>query len=290
MIKKNAVGLWLHENKDRELRMATRVAGLLQEQGMMCLGIRGQRTADVNGVQALPLTELAKKASCMLVLGGDGTMLAAARACAPYGLPLLGINLGRRGFLAEVECPDVEDALRRLACGEGQVEERMMLQADILQGETVVGSYIALNDVTLTREEPVKMIRLDVRLDGAFVERYQADAVLVATPTGSTAYSLSAGGPLLTPDADALILNPVCAHSFSSRPIVARGQAVVRFDPLPASPHVLVTMDGQERIPLREGQWVRVQKSPAVTRLIRLHGRNVFAVLRRKFMNLTDLE
>lgn len=283
MGRKGIVGLWLHEDKVPHRQAMLLAQELLRARGLTGMAVEGHYTACLPDVARITMADLAANGLCLMVLGGDGTMLAAARSCAAFGLPLLGINLGHRGFLAEVERYDLEKAVDALAKGAYQVEDRMMLQADILQNNVVHGSYIALNDVALTRQEPVKMVRMDVYLDAAYVDRYQADAVLVSTPTGSTAYSLSAGGPLVTPDTNAIILNPICAHSFSSRPIVARGEAVVRFVPLTSSPHLLLTLDGQVRVPLRDTQWVRVQKSPAITRLIHLEPHNVFAVLQKKF-------
>lgn len=287
MDKLQSVGLWLREDKDRDRCVSGRVASLLAERGIACLGVAGQHTGGIPGVREVEPEEIAREARCMIVLGGDGTMLAAARACAPLGLPLLGVNLGHKGFLTEVEPDDVADAVARLAEGAFSVEERMMLRADVIRMGEAEESYIALNDVTLTRREPVKMLRTAAYLDGSLVDRYQADAVLVATPTGSTAYNLAAGGPLLSPDADALILNPVCAHSFTGRPVVAGGRSRVCFRPEEAH-HVLLTLDGQQRIRLREGDAVEVCKSQEVTRLIRFAPHNVFAVLRRKFMNPSE--
>jgi len=215
-----------------------------------------------------------------LVMGGDGTILAAVNHLAPFGVKILGINLGNLGFLCEVEKEDVFFALDRVLAGDFRLEERIMLQGSLQrQGEQPL-TYSALNDFIISSSSKARAITLAAFCNGEFIGKYRGDGLLVATPTGSTAYSLSSGGPILFPDTKALIINPVCCHSFFSRPLVVPASGEVKI--ICQGEEALLTADGQQNSYLKQDDLIIIKKSPHQARLIRLGESRFFATLNRK--------
>ncbi|MBX5466544.1 MAG: NAD(+)/NADH kinase [Firmicutes bacterium] len=219
-------------------------------------------------------------AAWALVLGGDGTLLNAAKRVAPYQVPLLGVNLGHVGFLTEVEVPELFPALAAVLRGEFQLDERNLLSARLVRGGQEIRRYEALNDVVVAKGPFARLVHLETFVDDAFVTSYPADGVIVASPTGSTAYSLSAGGPILTPDLEVMVVTPICPHSFFDRSIVIPAQRTVRIRVRTEHRETLVTVDGQEAHPVEDGDEVVVRTSAQKVRLIRRFGWNFFQVLR----------
>jgi len=224
--------------------------------------------------------ELARRADLLVVLGGDGTLLAMARALAERPVPILGINLGTLGFLAEVSVDEMEAALARALAGEMRVEQRMRLAVEHVRGERVLRSWLALNDAVVT-SDVARLIEIEARADGQLVTIYHADGLIVSTPTGSTAYSLSAGGPILLPGLDALVLTPICPHTLTQRPLVLPDEAALEIAPLAGAPARL-TVDGQEGEELAAGDRVRVRRSEHALCLLVAPQRSRFDVLRAK--------
>ncbi len=216
-------------------------------------------------------------------LGGDGTVLFAARLAAPLGIPVLPVNLGRLGFIAEFGKSDWEGALESWASGALPISERLMLSIEVLRGARPVSSYCALNDATISAQGIAKLIGLGVRVGGSQVVRYRADGVIVATPTGSTAYNLAAGGPVLHPEMDALIFNPVNPFTLSNRPLVLGASEKVEIlveEEKRAS--VMLTIDGQETFALLPGDVVAVSGAPIKARIHVAEGFAFFERLRSK--------
>lgn len=221
----------------------------------------------------------------VVVLGGDGTLLSMADCIAAAGanLPILGVNFGSLGFLTEVTLPELYAALEAALAGTARVEERMMLQSTTERGGASLGRHIALNDVVITKATRTRMIELSVSVGEQFVTRVRADGLIVATPTGSTAYNLAAGGPIVQPNVDALILTPIAPHTLTNRPIVIPGSSAVGVRPLIESrDEVFVTFDGQAGFRLEEGDEIRVARAERPLRLIRPSTRSYFDVLRQK--------
>jgi NAD+ kinase len=232
-----------------------------------------------------PESELAARADMLVVFGGDGTILGAARQAAPRKIPILGVNLGGFGFLAEVNDAEVEDALHRLLAGDYDVDERMMLRADVVRGGRSVHEVLALNDIVVTKSGYARVLRLRTFVNDELLATHLADGQIVATPTGSTAYSLSAGGPIVHPAVDVMVLTPICAHTLNARPVVisAADTVTVRVDPVGAPPPpAMLTVDGQKGFPLETGDEVRAQRSPHRTRLIRMKREGFYTLLRTK--------
>jgi NAD+ kinase len=226
-------------------------------------------------------SDLPGQVDLVVVLGGDGTLLSMARAIGDLGVPILGVNLGGLGFLTATTLEEMLPALDVLLAGGMEIEERMMLGARLLRGGQPVGEYVALNDVVITKSAMSRIIDLTVSVGGRHAISYRADGLIISTPTGSTAYNLSAGGPILFPTMDAVVLTPIAPHTLSNRPIVVPGAQ--RIDvALLVDQEVMLTMDGQVGVPLREHDVVQVQKAPARIRLVRFPQKDFFSVLRTK--------
>ena len=226
-------------------------------------------------------SDLPGQVDAVIVLGGDGTLLSMARAVGDLGVPILGVNLGGLGFLTATTLEEMLPALEALLIGAMAVEERMMLAARVVRGGQATGDYIALNDVVITKSAMSRIIDLAVSVDGRHATAYRADGLIISTPTGSTAYNLSAGGPILFPTMDAVVLTPIAPHTLSNRPIVLPGAQRIDVT-LRVDQDVMLTMDGQVGVPLRERDVVEVQKARARIRLLRFDQKDFFSVLRTK--------
>jgi NAD+ kinase len=230
-------------------------------------------------------SELALGVDMVLVLGGDGTLLATADRIAAAGsqVPILGINFGSLGFLTEVTLPELYRALESALAGHAQIEHRLMLQATAVRRGTVVSENIAVNDVVITKGARSRMIDLSVWIGDEFVTRVRADGLIVATPTGSTAYNLAVGGPIVRPTVDALVVTPIAPHTLTNRPIVIPSSSMVRVESLMHErDEVFATFDGQTAFQLQPSDEVRIKQSKELLRLIRPSTRSYFEVLRQK--------
>jgi len=232
-------------------------------------------------VAAASKNDLPGQVDLLIILGGDGTLLSMARAVGDLGVPILGVNLGGLGFLTATTLDEMLPALERLLAGGMEIEERMMLSAVLRRGGQVVGEYIALNDVVITKSAMSRIIDLSVSVGGRHAISYRADGLIISTPTGSTAYNLSAGGPILFPTMDAVVLTPIAPHTLSNRPIAVPGAQRIEVALL-VEQDVMLTMDGQVGVPLRERDVVEVQKAAARIRLVRFPQKDFFSVLRTK--------
>jgi NAD+ kinase len=234
---------------------------------------------------AVSKASLAATADMVLVLGGDGTLLSMADAIGAAGarIPILGVNFGSLGFLTEVTLPELYPSLEAAVQGRARVEERMMLNAVTTRQGQPGARHVALNDVVVTKGARSRMIDLSVHVGDEFVTRVKADGLIVATPTGSTAYNLAAGGPIVAPNFDALILTPIAPHTLTNRPIVIPANAPVRIEPiLEERAEVFVTFDGQEGFQLQAADVIDVTRSATSLRLIKPSTRSYFEVLRTK--------
>ncbi|KOF55025.1 MULTISPECIES: NAD kinase [unclassified Achromobacter] len=245
-------------------------------------------TARNTGVTEYPvatLEEIGRQATLAVVMGGDGTVLGAARHLAPYGVPLVGINHGRLGFITDIPLQDAHEALARVFEGKFQTEERMLLEGSVWRGEQQMYSASALNDVVLNRAGRGGMIEVRVELDDAYMYTQRADGLIIATPTGSTAYALSANGPLLHPGLNAMVLVPVAPQTLSNRPIVIPDSGVLNMT-LTAMGRVesgaSVHFDMQTWSDLQPGDRIVVRRAPYTIRFVHPEGYSFFATLRRK--------
>jgi NAD+ kinase len=230
----------------------------------------------------------------LVTFGGDGTLLRGARQLHGREVPILGVNFGRVGFLTSVARDGVVDALTAIAAGEHRLSPRAALHATIVDAAgTIVTEQTALNDVVLHKGGVARVVRFQVLIDGEPMGPVSADGLVIASPTGSTAYSLSAGGPVIVPTLDAMIVTPICAHSLGVRPIVTRGDTVVRIEPLePRAADLLVSFDGQETASLGTDQALEVRPAPTRVILVRFGDPGFFRRLRDKLHwgDLSDRE
>lgn len=227
--------------------------------------------------------EIGEQADLVIVAGGDGSLLSAARTLAKYDTPVLGVNRGRLGFLTDITPDQMAEEIPRVLNGEFAVENRFLLDAEVQREEDVVGRADALNDVVVNSGTSAQMIEFELSVDGSFVYRQRADGLIVSTPTGSTAYSLAGGGPIMHPSLDAIVLVPMYPHALSSRPIVLDGQSEIRIDILQRNRiHPPVTCDGQVNMTARPGDAVLIRKKPHRLTLLHPVGHSFYASCRDK--------
>jgi len=253
---------WLQEH---------RVAVRVDDQAAIYLG----------GVAGLPRDEVPEGCDLVIVLGGDGTLLSAARAIGQREIPLFPVNLGSLGFLTAITVDELYPELDRALRGEHRVARRRLLSTHVVRGGETVASYEALNDAVLTKAALARMIDLDTHVDEQFVCAYKADGLIIATPTGSTAYSLSAGGPIIFPSVPAICITPICPHMLTNRPVLVPETSIIRVV-CHGSEGVFLTIDGQIGEPLQEGDTVVCKSSGFSLHLIRPPRMKFFDVLRQK--------
>lgn len=222
------------------------------------------------------------KPDFVVVLGGDGTLLSSARNVAVAGIPILGINLGSLGFLTEIPQNEIAKALTVVDSRTCELSLRSMIHCQVQRAGECVANYDALNDVVLNQQAVARITEFEVRINGLFVSDYKADGLIVATPTGSTAYSLAAGGPILAPDVPGFVVTPVASHALTNRPLVVQDTAVIEIRLTLSRENGYLTIDGQQGIPLAEGDVVQCRKSKHSVKLFKLPDRTFFQVLRAK--------
>ena len=246
------------------------------------------RERGVNGVTERDATreQIPTRVDLVIVLGGDGTLLSMADRIGQAGrdIPILGVNFGSLGFLTEIRKEELYASLEAVLEGNARFDERLMLRAEATRGGVSEDPRIVLNDVVFTKTALSRMIELSVSVSGSFVTRVKADGLIIASPTGSTAYNLAAGGPIVHPSVDALVLTPIAPHTLSNRPVVIPASTEVEVTPLieHSGEQVFVTYDGQSGYLLKNGDIVKVQRAPLPLRLVKAPARTYFEVLREK--------
>lgn len=272
------VALMPHTGKEEALALAKRLISRMNGAGIeVWLEPEAAKTMGEMGLND-DMADL-PKADLAVVLGGDGALLKAARMAAPHGLPILGVNLGHLGFLTAVEPSGLDDAFDRVLEGRYHVEERLMLKASVRREGRVIQSFHGLNDAVITRGIFARVVQYEIFIDSVLVEKYLGDGMIVATPTGSTAYSLSAGGPIVSPKLDAFVLTPICAHTIGARSIVSPTQETVTVRLGANADDAMLTVDGQVGASLRPGDEVDVVRAAKPARLVRFSGRNFYSLL-----------
>jgi NAD+ kinase len=226
--------------------------------------------------------EVAAGSQLLLVLGGDGTLLAAARVAALHGIPILPINMGSLGFLTSFTVQELYPALEDTLAGRYSVSERVMLKVELEREGKVIETQRVLNEAVINKGTLARMIDLELHIDQDFVCRYRADGLIVATPTGSTAYSLSAGGPIVHPGVESFIITPICPHTLTDRPVVVRDSSLIEMRLLANTESVFLTLDGQKGIGLQATDFVRIVRAKETLRLIQPLKKSYFEILRDK--------
>lgn len=241
-----------------------------------------EQTAAYAGIDKwYPREELPNDTNLIIVLGGDGTLLSAARVVAGLNIPLFAVNLGHLGFLTAIRVEDLYPELERALRGEHRIGLRRMVDCELRRGGKTIATYSALNDVVITKSQLARMIDLDTHVDNHFVAAYKADGLIVATPTGSTAYSLSAGGPVIFPSVNAFCITPICPHMLTNRPVIVPDSSIIQIL-IHGDEGPYLTIDGQTGEPLCRGDVVVCRSSAKTIQLIRPPKMLFFDVLREK--------
>lgn len=228
------------------------------------------------------LEMIQQKPDFVIVLGGDGTLLATGHDVAREGIPIVGVNLGSLGFLTEVKLEEIGEALESIDAGRCEVSLRSMLECRLVRQGRVLDTYEALNDVVINQSGLARITDFDLRINGQFVSNYKADGLIVATPTGSTAYSLAAGGPILAPDVPAFVITPVASHALTNRPLVVQDTDLIEITMRSSREAAVLSIDGQQGLPVIDGDIVQCRKSELQVKLLKLPERSFFDVLRMK--------
>ena len=281
MIK--TVGIISRPRREDIARVVPPLVNWLQERGVQVSC--DSETNDCLGavaVQARKREDLPTCTDLLIVLGGDGTLLSAARLAADRKVPILAVNMGGLGFLTTVPQDEMYSILEEIFAGKNRVSERVMLEAEIVRAGAVVKRQIALNDAVLNKSALARIMDLELRVDGEYVTTYKADGLILSTPTGSTAYSLAAGGPIVYPIVEAFVITPICPHTLTNRPIVIPDSAKIEIDFKADDNAVYLTLDGQVGVELSRGDHVRVRKAPETLHLVRPAKKAYYQVLRSK--------
>ena len=273
--------------RDKNFNTVRNAARILREAGMevrICLPFEVDRTYDLpKDLHFSRLDREISTASVVICFGGDGTILHMAKAATRHGIPILGVNIGTMGFMAELESTEL-DQLKRLATGEYTIDSRMMLDVTIHRDRDIIFHDIGLNDVVVTKGAVARIVHLSVKCDGVQAMECGGDGVIISTPTGSTAYNLSAGGPIMEPEAHSMIVTPICSHGLASRPIVASDKRVITVGLTQnARRNAYLSVDGGKAIRMNIGDVATIRKSNLATKLVRLKERSFYDVVNLKF-------
>ena len=274
------IGILPNTNKDKNLIYTKQAVEILHKSARIIT----DNSYGIPYAEVVSTDRLIEEADMFIALGGDGTMLRLSALASKNGQPVLGINLGTLGFLSEVEKDKIASAMQDLADGKYTIEERSMLDGCVIREGKKLVSYTALNDFVVSRSSFKRVLKLEVYIDSCMVDSYTSDGIILSTPTGSTAYSLSAGGPIVDPRLDVTVVTPICAHSLSTRPIITPASKTVEVKiKSPSRRDILLTVDGQRGYELEGGDIIRITNSATKTKLIKINGLDFYDTLRKKF-------
>lgn len=239
-------------------------------------------TAELLNIDGYLRSQIPSMVDMIIVLGGDGTMLSVARLVGSRGIPILGVNLGGLGFITEVNRDEIFDATEKVLSGSCSIEERIMLSAIVFRSGEKIADFIVLNDVVINKGALARIIDLETYINNTYVTTFKSDGLIISTPTGSTAYCLSAGGPILYPTLNSIVLTPICPHTLTNRPIVLPDNFIIEVILRSESEDVFLTLDGQVGFSLRRNDTVEVKKTDFTTKLLIPCERDYFQILRTK--------
>ena len=272
-----------NRTKDNNLEMTMYIKNYLEAHGKVChIAENVLNSDDDKRIGRKYISTIPEDAECVIVLGGDGTMLQAARSAAYIDIPLIGVNLGTLGYLAEVEKSGVDDALDQIIAGKYEIEDRMMLYGSV----TDKNDY-ALNDIVITKSSAIQAINFDIYVNDLFLSNYHADGIIISTPTGSTGYSMSAGGPIVEPSADMILITPICPHTLNSRSMVLSSQTKIEIRIGEGrdnrNQQVVAYFDGSGTIEMQTGDRINIEKANKTTKILKLNKISFLEALGRKF-------
>jgi NAD+ kinase len=271
-------------SKPRKQEAGAIILGLcswMEKRGIEPL-LDGETAALVGKTSPYKKEEIPEKVEMILVLGGDGTLISVARLVGEAGPPILGVNLGSLGFLTEITLDEIYPTLERILSGDYRVEERTMLETSLLRENREAARHLVLNDVVINKGALARMIQMETTVNGVYLNSFRADGLIISSPTGSTAYSLSAGGPIVSPAVKAIIISPICPHTLTLRPIVLPDDVTVEVTLLTENEDAMVTLDGQVGQPLRYRDVIVIRKARGSIRLILSPDKDYYQVLRQK--------
>lgn len=271
--------------KDKDYETAEYIKALIENAGKQCVMVN-DRFAEERKEGYIDAADIPADAECLLILGGDGTMIQAAKDFCEKQIPLLGVNLGTLGFLTEVERQNIEEALQEIYAGNYKIEHRIMLEGIKMEQNEMVYNGVALNDFVLNKSGECRLITLHVYVNGELMDTYVCDGLIISTPTGSTAYNLSAGGPVLTPEVKAFIITPICPHSLNKRSLVlsAHEKIVIKVGKSKEimDDYAVVNVDGANTVELTTGEEIELQCSKQETQIVKLTKASFYNRLRSK--------
>ena len=281
------IGVVVKPHQPDALQTLCRLTEWLSQRDIKLVGgpeIERERIEHQTGcaIESVKEEALAKTVDLMLVLGGDGTMIATARMLGDIEVPVMGVNYGGLGYLAEFPLEELFSALEAILAGDYKIQERVMLAVELRRGEELITKNRVLNDVVVNKSALARIIEIETYLNNQFLNRFRADGLIVSTPTGSTAYNLSAGGPIIFPSMNAVVITPICPFTLSNRPIVVPDDSVIEVRLMTKNEEVALTLDGQVGFPLQAGDRALIRKSNATFNLVQPANRNYFDVLRDK--------
>lgn len=279
------VGVVVKPKHDEAWKTACELSEWLRSRGISLVGsphMMNEASADACDIDQVDAEKLASESDLIVVLGGDGTMIATARLASDHEPLVLGINYGGLGYLTDFRIEEMFPALEAIFAGEYEIDRRVMLHAEHWRGDEMLAKGRVLNDVVINKAAVARIIEIEVNLNGQFVNSFRADGLIIATPTGSTAYNLSAGGPIVYPSMNAVVLTPICPFTLTNRPIVIPDTAAVELILKNENEGVVLTLDGQIGYPMQAGDRVVIRKSRTTFNLVQPPNRNYFDVLRNK--------
>ena len=278
-----------NRQKDKELKTARKVEAYLNSKGKSCILREETSEQKARSNHYTDVEKIPKDVECIIVIGGDGTLLQAARDVVNRQIPLLGINMGTLGYLAEIDRSSIDGALNHLMLDEYTIEKRMMLNGKVYHKEELIAEDVALNDIVIGRDGPLHVTRFHNYVNGEFLNSYTADGIIIATATGSTGYSLSAGGPIVSPETNILIMTPVAPHTLNTRSVIFPAEDEITVEIGEGSQgceaKAVVCFDGDTNVPMRTADRVAIRRSVKDTQIIKISNISFLEVLRRKMKN-----
>lgn len=276
-----SIGLYAKRSNPAAVDVALELKRWLCERNIEVL-VERNLAADMGEPEGVAGRELPQRVECIIVLGGDGTLISVARKVGALNVPILGVNLGSLGFLTEITLDGLYDELERVLSGDYTVSDRLMLEAGIVRDNEQVADYQVLNDVVINKGALARIVDMEVWVDDQYLTTFKADGLIVSTPTGSTAYNLAAGGPIIYPGLHCLVITPICAHTLTNRPIIVSDASVIRIIMRIDEERVFFTADGQVGMALQAQDVVEIRKANMCTHLIKSASKEYFEVLRTK--------
>jgi len=281
------VGVVVKPNQPEALKTTCHLVEWLDKHGLKLIGTpeldRGRIENETScAIEIVEQEKLAANVDLIVVLGGDGTMIATSRMMGDHDVPVLGINYGTLGYLAEFRVEEMFTALEAILAGDYRIDTRVRLSVDLIRGEELLMHSRALNDVVINKSALARIIEIEARMDGHLISGFRADGLIISTPTGSTAYNLSAGGPVIYPSMNALVITPICPFTLSDRPIVVPDDALIELRLRTPKEEVVLTLDGQVGVPIQPEHRVLIRKSRTTFKIVQPKNRNYFEVLREK--------